>query len=116
MLERIAARDRPGDPRPFAPPAGTSEVKFPVMPYRSAASYLAGYVEESIWAASSIEPTALDHAAAILLDAYTRGAGVFSCGNGGSAAISNHLQCDHMKGVRTTTDPPPRGVSSSSNI
>jgi histidinol-phosphate phosphatase family protein len=116
ILERIAARDRAGDPRPFAPPAGTSQVKFPVMPYRSAASYLAGYVEESIWAASSIEPTALDHAAAILLDAYTRGAGVFSCGNGGSAAISNHLQCDHMKGVRTTTDLAPRVVSLSSNI
>jgi histidinol-phosphate phosphatase family protein len=116
ILERIAAGDSAGDLRRFVPPAGTSPVKFPVMPYHSAASYLAGYVEESIWAASSIEPTALDHAAKILLDAYGRGVSVFSCGNGGSAAISNHLQCDHMKGVRTTTDLAPRVVSLSSNV
>ncbi len=51
---------------------------------------------------------ALDRAAAILLEAYTRGARMFSCGNGGSASIANHLQCDHVKGVRTTTDLAPR--------
>ena len=48
----------------------------------------------------------MDRAAAILVDAYTRGAVVFACGNGGSAAIANHLQCDHLKGVRTGTDRP----------
>jgi len=41
---------------------------------------------------------------------------VFSCGNGGSAAIANHLQCDHVKGVRTTTDLTPRVVSLSANV
>jgi phosphoheptose isomerase len=41
---------------------------------------------------------------------------VFACGNGGSAAIANHLQCDHVKGVRTTTDLVPRVVSLSANI
>jgi D,D-heptose 1,7-bisphosphate phosphatase len=116
LLERIATREIADSPRSFAPPTRTSEAKFPIMPYRSAASYLAGYVEASAWAASSIEPTALDHAAAILLDAYTRGASVFSCGNGGSAAISNHLQCDHTKGVRTSTDLVPRVVSLNSNV
>jgi D-sedoheptulose 7-phosphate isomerase/D-glycero-D-manno-heptose 1,7-bisphosphate phosphatase len=116
ILERIALRGSTADLRPFVPPAGTSPVKFPAMPYRSAASYLAGYVEESVWAASSIQPAALDKAAAILLDAYAHGAEVFACGNGGSAAISNHLQCDHMKGVRTATDLAPRVVSLSSNV
>lgn len=116
ILERIAVTDSAGDLRPFMPPAGSGPVRFPAMPYLSAASYLAGYVEESVWAASSIEPAALDRAAAILLDAYTRGTGVFSCGNGGSAAIANHLQCDHMKGVRTATDLAPRVVSLSANI
>ena len=29
---------------------------------------------------------------------------VFACGNGGSASIANHLQCDHVKGVRNGTD------------
>ena len=116
ILERIAVTGSVGDLGPFAPPASGSPAKFPAMPYLSAGSYLAGYVEESVWAASSIEPAALDRTAAILLDAYTRGAGVFSCGNGGSASIANHLQCDHMKGVRTATDLAPRVVSLSANV
>lgn len=41
---------------------------------------------------------------------------MFSCGNGGSAAIANHLQCDHVKGVRTATDLVPRVVSLSANV
>jgi D,D-heptose 1,7-bisphosphate phosphatase len=116
ILERITDSGSTGDLQFLVPPAGSGLVKFPAMPYLSAGSYLAGYVEESIRAASSIEPAALDHAAAILLDAYTRDAGVFSCGNGGSAAISNHLQCDHVKGVRNTTDLTPRVMSLSSNV
>lgn len=86
------------------------------MPYASAATYFAGYAQEAARAVRSIEPAALDRAAAILLEAYTRHVGVFSCGNGGSAAIANHLQCDHVKGVRTATDLAPRVVSLSTNI
>ncbi len=104
------------DLRAFAPPADGTPAKFPTAPYASAATYFDAYAEETARAASSIEPTALDRAAAILLEAYTRGATVFSCGNGGSAAIANHLQCDHLKGVRTTTDLAPRVVSLSTNI
>jgi len=64
----------------------------------------------------AVEPAALDRAAAVLLEAYTRGATVFSCGNGGSASIANHLQCDHVKGVRTATDLAPRVMSLSANV
>ena len=41
---------------------------------------------------------------------------MFSCGNGGSASIANHMQCDHVKGVRTTTDLSPRVLSLSTNV
>lgn len=41
---------------------------------------------------------------------------MFACGNGGSAAIANHLQCDHLKGIRTATDLAPRVVSLTSNV
>ena len=41
---------------------------------------------------------------------------MFSCGNGGSASIANHLQCDHVKGVRTATDLAPRVMSLSTNV
>ena len=59
------------DLRTFAPAADGSPVKFPTAPYASAASYFDAYAEETARAASSIEPAALDRAAAILLEAYT---------------------------------------------
>jgi phosphoheptose isomerase len=41
---------------------------------------------------------------------------MFSCGNGGSAAIANHIQCDHVKGIRTQTDLTPQVLSLSTNV
>lgn len=90
--------------------------KFPDAPYASAASYFDAYAERALKAASTVEAAALDRAATLLLDAYARDATVFSCGNGGSAAIANHLQCDHLKAVRTSTDLVPHVVSLSSNV
>jgi phosphoheptose isomerase len=98
------------------PAAGSSPVKFPFAPYPSASSYLDAYAEELSRAAKTIEPAAFDRAAAVLLEAYGRHARIFSCGNGGSASIANHMQCDHVKGVRTETDLAPRVLSLSSNI
>jgi phosphoheptose isomerase len=100
----------------IAPPANGSPVKFPVAPHRSAASYFDAYAEEMSRAAKTIEPEAFDRAAAILLEAYVRGARMFSCGNGGSASIANHVQCDHVKGVRTATDLTPQVLSLSTNV
>jgi phosphoheptose isomerase len=99
-----------------APPVAGRTAKFPAVPHGSAASFFGAYAEEAARAGRTVEPGALDRAAEILLDAYTRGAGVFSCGNGGSAAVANHMQCDHVKNVRTTTDLLPRVVSLSSNV
>lgn len=90
--------------------------KFPRASHASAASYFAAYHEEMSRAAGTIEAGSLDHAAAILLDACERGARLFSCGNGGSAAIANHAQCDHMKNVRAMTDLTPRVLSLSTNV
>jgi phosphoheptose isomerase len=95
---------------------GVNPAKFPAVPYQSAASYFDVYAEQMALAAKTIDPTALDRAAAILVDAYLRGARTFSCGNGGSASIANHMQCDHTKGVRTKTDLSPHVQSLSSNV
>lgn len=100
----------------LAPLAREIPVKFPAVPHAKAAWFFNAYAQESARATNSIEPGAIDRAATILLEAYTRGAAVFACGNGGSAAIANHLQCDHLKGIRTTTDLVPRVVSLSSNV
>jgi len=108
------------DLRNFTPPAVTvparSAPKFPAAPHPSAAKYFDAYSDEVAQAARSVDPGSLDQAAEILLDAYTRDAAVFSCGNGGSAAIANHLQCDHLKGVRNETDLVPRVVSLSTSV
>ena len=104
------------DLRTLTSPAEGSSVKFPAAPYANAASYFDAYAEEMSRAAKTIEPEAFDRAAAILLEAYMRGARMFSCGNGGSASIANHVQCDHVKGVRTTTDLTPQVLSLSTNV
>lgn len=102
--------------RALTSPAGGAQATFPALPYASAASYLDAYTEESARAAKSVDTAALGQAASILLEAYQSGATVFSCGNGGSAAISNHLQCDHVKSVRAGTSLSPRVVSLSANL
>jgi D-sedoheptulose 7-phosphate isomerase/D-glycero-D-manno-heptose 1,7-bisphosphate phosphatase len=97
-----------------APPALTP--KFPTVPHRRAASYCGAYLEESVRAANSIDLAQVELAAAILIEAYSSGSAVFSCGNGGSASVANHLQCDHIKGVSNGTDLSPRVMSLSTNV
>ncbi len=103
------------DIRAFTPPADTP-AKFPITPYASASTFFDAYAEEFSRAGKTIETAPFELAAAILLEAYARGARVFSCGNGGSAAIANHMQCDHVKNVRTATDLAPSVVSLSTNV
>ncbi len=94
----------------------TSLTRFPARGYPLAGAYWGAYAEESTRAARSIDIVEMDRAAGLLLRAYQAGAAVFACGNGGSASIANHLQCDHVKGVRTHTDLLPRVVSLSSSV
>ena len=91
-------------------------MKFPAAPYTSARSYLDAYVEEMTRAAKTVEPETFDRAATILTEAYARGRRMFSCGNGGSASIANHMQCDHVKGIRNQTDLAPQVLSLSTNV
>ncbi len=102
--------------RSSSAPAVDAPAKFPRTHHGSASAYFTAYTEEFSRAAAAIDPLELDRAAAILVEAFLRDAMVFSCGNGGSAAIANHLQCDHTKGVRTNTDLAPRVTSLSTNV
>jgi phosphoheptose isomerase len=100
----------------FGTLAEGDSMKFPVSPYPSGGSFLAAYGEELARAGKTIEPDSFERAAVILIDAYARDARMFSCGNGGSASIANHMQCDHLKGIRTATDLTPRVLSLSTNV
>jgi len=104
------------DLQAFASAADSDPVKFPIARYAGAASYFDAYAEEMSRAAKTIDPAALDRAAGMLIEAYLGGARMFSCGNGGSASIANHMQCDHMKGIRTATDLSPNVLSLSTNV
>ena len=91
-------------------------MSFPDQKYSDANAYVDAYYSQVSEAAASVNRVKVEEAAAILTKAFSNGSMVYSCGNGGSAAIANHLVCDHCKLVRTDTDLTPRIVSLSATI
>lgn len=77
---------------------------FPTRSFDSASAYSEAYFAELQAARRSVAPEAIDAAASLLLDVIKTDATILSCGNGGSAAISNHLLCDYLKGISTGTN------------
>jgi D-sedoheptulose 7-phosphate isomerase/D-glycero-D-manno-heptose 1,7-bisphosphate phosphatase len=89
---------------------------FPTHRYPDGGSYARDYASQLTAAMTSLDLGRVSAAADLLNAAYGRGATVFSCGNGGSASIANHMQCDHVKGVRNETGLLSRVISLSTNI
>jgi histidinol-phosphate phosphatase family protein len=89
---------------------------FPAHPYDDAGVFGTEYSDELYAALRTVDPSRFHDAAELLNDAHNRNASVFSCGNGGSASIANHLQCDHVKGVGQGTDLRTRVFSLSTNV
>ena len=90
----------------------------PIFPDRvivGADSYLDAYVDELGKAWASVSRDAIRAAADLLAATVAADGAIFSCGNGGSAAIANHLQCDCLKGVQAGTRLKPRVHSLSSS-
>ncbi|MFW5469138.1 HAD-IIIA family hydrolase [Knoellia sp. CPCC 206435] len=96
------------------PGAGPSA--FPTRHYATGADYATEYSNELARAVAGVDPVGIETAARILSDAYRTDRAVFTCGNGGSASIANHFQCDHEKGVRTGTGLTTRVASLSTNV
>jgi phosphoheptose isomerase len=91
----------------------------PSLPSPASASvgnFLDDYCLTLAAALESIDRLQFRVAVETLSDAMDRDATIFVCGNGGSAAIANHMVCDHQKGVSTDTFRTPKIVSLSSNI
>ncbi len=89
---------------------------FPARQFHDGGSFGSAYTAELARALGGIDLAQLTRAADLLNAAHDRDAAVFACGNGGSASIANHLQCDHVKGVRNGTDLRTRVFSLSTNI
>lgn len=90
--------------------------KFPSEQIADAATYTKLYFERLTAAAATIDPDAMRAAAALVAETVKAGNWIYSCGNGGSAAIANHLHCDFSKGIRTNTPLQPRINSLSAHL
>ncbi len=88
---------------------------FPDRKYDDVATFSDDYFARLGAAASSVDRARLAEAAGILADAYERGATLYVCGNGGSAAIADSYVCDHTKLIQTDTTLVPKVVSLSAN-
>lgn len=91
-------------------------MSFPERPYAAVSGFASAYFDLYATAARAVSAQALDDAAALLAACYRAGNWLYVCGNGGSAAIANHMYCDHVKSVRTDTSLTPRMMSLSANV
>lgn len=89
---------------------------FPDRTYPDAGAYAASYFEQLARAAGTLNAAALAAAGGLLAETAGSGRVIFSCGNGGSAAIANHLVCDCLKGIRADTDLRPKVHSLSTTV
>jgi len=90
--------------------------KFPSQPYDTPEDYFRAYSANIAQAWRTIDEAAIAHGAKLLSACLAQDGIIYACGNGGSAAIANHLLCDYQKGIQTDTAIKPRVVSLSSHL
>src|SRR5262245_48759300 len=90
--------------------------KFPSQKYSSVGAFVADYASRAAAALKSVRPGEVERAVTAMKRAIQADRLIFTCGNGGSAAIANHLTCDCSKGIATNTTLRPRVVSLSSTV
>ena len=72
---------------------------------QSAGDYVTRYTAAFSEAMAQVDKHAVDAAYALIEQALLSGNQVLAAGNGGSAAIADHLVCDWMKGTRAPGQP-----------
>ena len=90
--------------------------KFPNGILNSSKLFAEKYLETLAEVSKKIDLEKIKKISDLLSKYYFSNSNVFVCGNGGSAAISNHFLCDHLKGVSTNTKLLPKVISLSANI
>ncbi len=75
-----------------------------------------GYQKRLFAALETVDEKKLNKAANIFVSKIKERRTIYLCGNGGSAAISNHYICDFLKLVRQKTNYKPKFVSLASNL
>lgn len=89
---------------------------FPDRQIAAAGTYATEYFQRMAAAAATIDPAAITAAGELIARTILAGGRIYSCGNGGSAAIANHLVCDCLKGIRTDTQLKPKVYSLSATV
>lgn len=89
---------------------------FPDSQIPDATDYADAYFVQLAAGAASIDRAAVREAAALITKTIQASGRIYSCGNGGSAAIANHLVCDCLKGIRTNTTIKPQVYSLSTTV
>jgi D-sedoheptulose 7-phosphate isomerase len=89
---------------------------FPDRVFDGADNFADSYFSALSQAHRSVSRQALRAAAELLKSTIDAGGSIYACGNGGSAAIANHLLCDCLKGVANGTALRPRVHSLSSAV
>jgi phosphoheptose isomerase len=79
-------------------------------------NYIQTYTDSLKKGIESIDPVLVDKAINFLVNTTLHRGTIFVCGNGGSAAISEHFLCDHTKGIYADTRFLPRVISLPSSI
>jgi phosphoheptose isomerase len=83
---------------------------------RSIGSYALDYAGHLKAAIEAVDPVALEKAHGLIVGAAVSARRIFAIGNGGSAAIADHLCCDWVKGTHHESHPTVDSTSLSSNI
>jgi D,D-heptose 1,7-bisphosphate phosphatase len=76
---------------------GVTTSEFPTMSYSGINSYFQHYSDEVTTALSRVARSELELASNILYKAYSDGSAIWVAGNGGAAAIADHMATDHAK-------------------
>ncbi len=84
--------------------------------HSSIGAYLHDYAGKLQSAMTTIDVQALERARALIEGAATAGKRIYAVGNGGSAAIADHLCCDWTKGTHAEGHPTISTLSMTSNV
>ena len=79
-------------------------------------NFLETYLSNLVNSIKSSKIKQIEKASLKILETVKKKGTIFVCGNGGSAAISNHYVCDYLKFLRQHTNLKPKVISLSSNL
>ena len=92
-----------------------SKNKFPLKKYKKIGNFFHDYIDQ-LNKIKKIDIRKIEGAAKLIESTIKKNKTIFICGNGGSAAISNHYLCDYIKLLRSKSILKPQIVSLATSV